>query len=251
MKHYKHYLAPDWPAPHNVHAFHTMRHNGHSKAPYDQFNLSGSIGDDLSAVSNNRQQLHEELELKKPLHWLKQVHGTTILAIDQPQHHYTADGCFSQSQHQACIILTADCLPIFLCNQQGTEVAAIHAGWRGLLNDIIPAAVTKLSSPANQLMAWLGPAISQQHFEVGKELQVDFISKNRENSTAFNQSKRGRYFADLYKLAKISLASCGVNEVYGGGHCTYRQQDDFYSHRRDKGNTGRLASIIWLDDTKK
>lgn len=244
------YLIPDWPAPDNVQTLITLRSRGASVKPYENFNLATHVGDDPQQVALNRQHLIHQLNLQAQPVWLNQVHGTEVVKsaprLDLPD----ADGCFSDTIDQACVILTADCMPILLCNQQGTNVAAIHAGWRGLCGGIISNALN-LFDKNDSVLVYLGPAISAKHFEVGSEVLDKFLSgainsEHRANiEKAFTKSVNDRYFADLYALARAELAEKGVTDIFGGDFCSFSQSDQFYSYRREK-QCGRNASLIWL-----
>jgi YfiH family protein len=244
------YLTPEWPAPDNVQAAITLRSKGESCAPYDNFNLATHVGDDPQQVALNRQQLIQQLDLNCPPLWLNQIHGNEVVAGFNSGCLPDADGCFSDRVGDCCVVLTADCLPALLCNQQGTKVAAVHAGWRGLCSGIITNALNQFDAN-DSVLAYLGPAISPLHFEVGQQVRESFLSKaiDREQEhlleKAFTQSENDRYLADLYALARVELEQNGVNQIYGGDFCSYSQSEQFYSYRRDK-DCGRNASLIWL-----
>ncbi|MFT0211725.1 peptidoglycan editing factor PgeF [Pseudomonas sp. F1_0610] len=237
------WLAPDWPAPSNVKSCVTTVSGGLSQGPYASFNLGDHVGDDKMAVAHNRQFLAQQLHCQPT--WLEQVHGTAV--ADAVTHmRCTADASITQQKGIACCVMTADCLPVLFCDQQGTQVAAAHAGWRGLAGGMLEQTVKQFTTAPDQLMAWLGPAISQAAFEVGLQVRDAFMSQHLEAEQAFVPSvNQGKWMADLYQLARIRLASCGVHQVYGGGECTYYDQR-FYSYRRNSV-TGRFASLIWLD----
>jgi YfiH family protein len=241
------YIFPDWPAPETVRAVSTTRQHGVSVSPYDSFNLASHVGDNQAHVEQNRQRLCQDLELVGKPHWLDQIHGCDVVSLDESAHVPTADGSFSQEPGQACVVLTADCLPVLICNRQGTEVAAVHAGWRGLAGGIIRVAIEKFSSPADQLMVWLGPAIGPQAFEVGQDVFDAFVSPMPDATQAFQARGGGHWLADLYQLARLQLSQLGVDEVYGGEFCTHSEPSRFYSFRRD-GVTGRMASMIWIEN---
>lgn len=244
------YLTPEWPAPDNVQAAITLCSRGESCAPYDNFNLATHVGDDPQQVALNRQQLIQQLDLNCPPLWLNQIHGNEVVASFNSGCLPDADGCFSDRVGDCCVVLTADCLPVLLCNQQGKKVAAVHAGWRGLCGGIITNALNQFGAN-DSVLAYLGPAISPLHFEVGQEVRESFLSKaiDREQEhlleKAFTQSENDRYLADLYALARVELKQNGVNQIYGGDFCSYGQSEQFYSYRRDK-DCGRNASLIWL-----
>jgi len=246
----QHYLIPDWPAPHCVKACTTLRFAGNSNAPFNSFNFSDKDGDDITAVMANRQQLMQELNLENQPVWSDQVHGIEAIQADKvkniiPQ----ADAFYTQVPNVVCAVLTADCLPLLLCNEAGTQVAAIHAGWRGLLNGVIEATVSKLITPGKHWLAWLGPAIGPNVFEVGHEVYEQFVTVDSQSALAFVPTVNGKWLGDLYKLARQRLAKCGIINIYGGDFCTYSDPQRFYSYRRDQGKTGRMASIIWLTNS--
>jgi len=241
------FIKPDWPAPDCVKALSTCRLGGVSGGEYGTFNLGSHVGDDELLVSQNKSILVEKGGLPAKPVWLEQVHGTSIVDIDVlrdstvPQ----ADASISRNTNKVCAVMTADCLPILLCKKDGSAVAAIHAGWRGLLAGIVEETVSRLAEPQN-ILAWLGPAIGPGKFEVGGEVKAAFAEKNPIMQQAFQQVDEAHFHADLYALARITLLQSGVKRMYGGEHCTYNQPDQFYSYRRD-GVTGRMASLIWLE----
>ena len=247
-----HYLKPDWPAPDNVKAFCSTRLGGISQEPFNSFNLALSVGDNNDTVMSNRQQLITDLALPTTPLWLSQVHGIDAVKIDastklnHPEP-IKADASITHSVNQVCAIMTADCLPILITNQQGTEVAAIHAGWRGLLNGVIDSTINQLNSAPETLFAWLGPAIGPDHFEVNNDIRTSYIERHAEFAEAFQLLPQDRWFANIYDLATINLKHLGVTQVFGGDFCTYCQADYFYSYRRDANITGRMVSLIWLD----
>lgn len=238
-------IIPDWLAPENVRARVTTRAGGVSRAPYDSFNLAAHVGDDPQAVAANRARLRAALLLPAEPAWLTQVHGVSVvdatLAAGQPQ----ADGAFTTAPGVVCAVLTADCLPVLLCDRAGTRVAALHAGWRGLAGGVIEAGIKALGVAGGELLAWLGPAIGPQAFEVGAEVRATFVAHDPAAGSAFRSKGDGKFLADIYLLARQRLAGLGVTAVYGGGLCTVADRDRFYSYRRD-GATGRMASLVWL-----
>lgn len=237
-----HWLIPDWPAPANIHAGTTLRHSGVSLPPYDSLNLGDHVGDDPAAVAKNRQCLKLPTE---PI-WLKQIHSTRIVdAAHCAPGQSEADGSYATQPHVICTVLTADCLPLLICNKDGTQVAAIHAGWRGLAASIIDAAVEKFTDDHSELLVWLGPAIDPAHYEVGHDVRDTFMAHDPTANAAFT-AQQDKWRMDIYRLARQRLHALGLNSIYGGNHCTYREQDQFYSYRRD-GMTGRIASVIWLE----
>ncbi|MEF8729785.1 MAG: peptidoglycan editing factor PgeF [Accumulibacter sp.] len=264
------WIIPDWPAPAPVRSLLTTRHDGVSLPPYGSLNLADHVGDDPLAVAANRRRLGQRLPA--PPCWLQQVHGTTVvdaaLAVGAAAP-AVADASFARAPGVVCVVMTADCLPVLLCDHSGSVVAAAHAGWRGLQAGILERTVAAMGVPAASLLAYLGPAIGAQAFEVGDEVRQAFIATDPAAARAFSrlangagtaaggapagrdprQSDGGRagggWLADLYLLARQRLSRLGVGSVHGGEHCTLRQQDLFFSYRRD-GVTGRMASLIWL-----
>ena len=220
--------------------------HGQSQAPFDAFNIAMHVGDDAATVSANRTQLQEALGLKYPIPWLNQVHGTAL-----HQHRgnestsIVADACISRTRSLACAVLTADCLPILLCTRDGSAVAAVHAGWRGLLAGVIEACVQQFA-PANEVLAYLGPAIGASAFEVGPELRAAFLAHDPSSAAAFVPGIGDRFHADLAHLARQRLQNLGVGSITESGRCTYTEREVFYSHRGSGPNTGRFASLIWL-----
>jgi len=243
----KNFVAADWPAPLNVKAYVTTRFDGYSLAPYHGFNLATHVGDQQDKVNLNRQLLQTLLNLPNEPIWLNQVHGTTCLIINQHSAlNATADAAYSDQAGTVCSVLTADCLPILLCNTQGNEIAAIHAGWRGLVAGVITHTVNCFKSPPNQLLAWLGPAIGPEAFEVGSEVRSQFIEVDKALAQAFIPSTEGRWLANLYQLATQLLANLGIHRVYGKPRCTFSNPELFFSYRREPV-TGRQASLIWFE----
>ena len=237
-------LQPDWPAPERVRSCITTRAGGVSQAPFDTFNLGDHVDDQPPAVAENRYRLG--LELGCVPAWLQQVHGIQVVEAD-PRKVLEADASWTATPGVASVVLTADCLPVLFCDRSATRVAAAHAGWRGLAAGVLEETVRTLALPGDQLLAWLGPAIGPQAFEVGPEVREAFLGVHAQAAVAFVPSPNpGRYMADIYQLARIRLAACGVMAVYGGGGCTF-SDPRFYSYRR-MPRTGRFASLIWLAD---
>lgn len=236
------WLIPDWPAPAHVRARVTTRAGGVSRPPFDTCNLGDHVDDQPAAVAENRRRLREALGIEPA--WLRQVHSADVVQA-VPRDVAEADASWSRTPGIACTVLTADCLPVLFCDRDGTRVAAAHAGWRGLAGGVLEATVEALALPGEQLLAWLGPAIGPAAFEVGPEVREAFVATHAEAAVAFVPSIHpGRYMADLYRLARIRLAACGVTAVYGGGFCTFGDPR-FYSYRRSR-STGRFASLVWL-----
>ncbi|MCO6441845.1 MAG: peptidoglycan editing factor PgeF [Nitrococcus mobilis] len=240
------WLIPDWPAPAGVRAVVTTRRGGVSQPPYASFNLGVRTGDCPEHVAENRRRLRSGLALPEEPRWLHQVHGVGVVAAEQVRRDITAaDAVWTMRAGVVCAIQTADCLPVFFCDRNGRRVALVHAGWRGLVAGVIEAAQAALGVPGACLLAWLGPAIGAQAFEVGSEVRAAFVAADPGLATAFRATAHGRWLADLYRLARHRLRCCGVERVYGGGFCTVTDARRFYSYRRD-GRTGRMASLIWL-----
>ena len=241
------WIVPDWPAPPRVRACTSTRSGGHSSAPYAGFNLGDHVGDDPAAVAANRRLLAAELELPAQPRWLRQVHGCAVLDAAAEGADCTADAVLARGPGRVCAVLTADCLPLLLCDRAGTRVAAVHAGWRGLAAGVIEAAVERLGRPPSELLAWLGPAIGPDAFEVGPEVRAAFVRSDPAAADAFVPVRPGHWLADIYRLARLRLAALGVGLVSGGDYCTVSDPERFYSFRRD-GVTGRMASLIWLEN---
>ena len=239
------FIIPDWPAPARVHALTTTRTGGVSLPPYESLNLGEHVGDVPAAVAANRERLRETLGLAVEPGWLRQVHGTCSVDAADSAADCEADAAFTRQSGVICTVLTADCLPVLLCDRKAEVVAAVHAGWRGLLNGVIEQTILKMAA-TGELMAWLGPAIGPQAFEVGDEVRGAFLSEDAASEDAFIPSPAGRWLADIYALARLRLLRSGVTRISGGEHCTYSEPERFYSYRRD-GQTGRVASLIWLE----
>ncbi len=238
------FIKPDWPAPKNIKAFCTTREAGVSEDAYAHFNLALHVEDNPSHVKKNRQLLYKSLNLPSEPAWLEQVHGVQIINATHANKTPQADASFATEKNKVCVVMTADCLPILICNQQGTKVAAAHAGWRGLQAGVIEASIDALEENSRDILVWLGPAIGADAFEVGDEVRQKFINEIPETALAFSANKPGHWLANIYQLAKIRLQNIGIDKIYGGGFCTYTDQQRFYSYRRD-GVTGRMASLIW------
>lgn len=240
------FIFPDWQAPPNVHARVTTRSGGCSISPYAGLNLGEHVGDDPAAVAENRRRLRQFIPGEP--RWLKQVHGTTCVDRQHADIGSEADAVFTRQANTVCAVLTADCLPVLLCDDAGSIVAAAHAGWRGLAAGIIESTVTAMGVPGAQLMAWLGPAIGPQNFEVGGEVRAAFIAHDPAAAAAFvakDHDMSDKWLCDIYQLARQRLAKCGIARISGADFCTVNEVQRFYSYRRD-GITGRMASLIWL-----
>ncbi len=239
-------IAADWPAPNRVHAFTTTRQGGCSEGAYKSFNLASHVNDQASAVTRNRQLLRQVFELPAEPVWLEQTHSNRVINADDYDH-IEADASWASSQGVVCAVLTADCLPVLFTNKTGSRVAIAHAGWRGLLNGVISKIFSAMKIEADDALVWLGPAIGADAFEVGKEVLQSFSDKHRTTLQAFRQKDEEHWCCDMYRLARIELEQQGISQIYGGGLCTFSDRENFYSYRRD-GNTGRMASLIWMSE---
>lgn len=243
------WIVPDWPAPPNVRSLLTTREGGTSLGPYASLNLGRHVGDDPLAVATNRERVLQRLAgAGEPL-WLEQVHGTRVVeaaAFSSNEPPPQADAAFSQSVGAVCVVMTADCLPVLLCDDAGSVVAVAHAGWRGLLAGVLEETIVAMGVPGRELMAYLGPAIGPQAFAVGDEVRSAFVAADAMAARAFAPSLPGKWLADIYRLARQRLAGQGVERIFGGSYCTVSEADRFFSYRRD-GRTGRMAAMIWLD----
>ena len=265
-----HCIIPDWPAPKNVRSLQTTRNGGVSAAAYHSLNLGSHVGDAGLAVARNRMLL-EPLLPSEPV-WLQQVHGTLVVDAAQADCLPQADACVSAHPGAVCVVMTADCLPVLLCDDQGSVVGAAHAGWRGLCDGVLEQTVQQMKVSPASLMAWFGPAIGAQAFEVGEEVRAAFIAKQPQAAAAFTPSPqpsptRGegvrsplplwekvpgragegqKYLADIYQLARLRLNALGITRIHGGSLCTYTDAARFFSYRRE-GATGRMGTFIWLE----
>lgn len=268
------WLDADWPAPPSVRAFTTLRHGlGVSVAPFDSFNLGNcraADGDDPATVERNRALLVEHARLPSAPHWLRQVHGVEVarfevpflpsghlLSSAHPSGAAAGEGKINEPEADACVtstpgtvlaILTADCLPVLFCAGDGSEVAAAHAGWRGLAAGVLEATVAAMRTPADRVLAWLGPAAGPRHYEIGVEVHDAFVSQDRAAGRAFTSTRPHHWRVDLYELARQRLARAGLahGHIHGGGLCTIAEPQRFHSHRRDR-RSGRMASLVWID----
>ena len=244
-------VVPDWPAPPRVRALATTRRlPGNSPPPFDAFNLGLGSGEDASTVRANRALLERALALPAPPRWLQQVHGDRVLRMtsEVPDGEPQADAAFTSEPGAVLAIQTADCLPILLCAQDGAQIAAIHAGWRGLAAGVVEACVRRMTAAPGKLLAWLGPAIGPRSYEVGAEVREAFLRHDARAEAAFASTRPGHWRCDLYVLARQRLAALGVARIFGGGFDTFADAR-FYSYRRDGARSGRMASLIWLDTT--
>ena len=237
------WIAPDWPAPARVKSIITTRHGGVSSGAFASFNLGLRCDDDLAAVRANRTQLAQYLP--QTPRWLHQVHGATVVAADTLESEPDADASVARNAGTVCAVMIADCMPVLLCDDQGSVVAAAHAGWRGLSSGVIENTIRAMNVDAARLMAYLGPAIGPAAFEVGAEVRDAFVRHDTAAAVAFKPQRADKWLADLFTLGRQRLAACGVRRVYGGTDCTVSDPQRFFSYRRDK-TTGRMAALIWL-----
>ena len=244
-------VRPAWKLDGDYTVFTTVRDGGVSAAPFASLNLAAHVGDNPEAVAVNRRTL-SGLVGGCEISWLDQVHGNTVVepgGPDLPQ----ADGYYLNQQGIACAVLTADCLPVVLASDHGDEIAVLHAGWRGLLSDIIHTGVKRFSAKEQDLQAWLGPAIGPQSFEVGEDVFFEYktqwsgFANEREINQAFVPLGGGKYLCDLYRLARLRLLAIGITRICGGEHCTFQDRKRFFSYRRD-GATGRMATVVRIND---
>lgn len=240
------WIAPQWPAPARVRAVMTTRAGGTSLAPFDSLNLGTRAGDAIDNVLLNRARLRASLPAEP--RWLRQVHGTGVVdaatAVDEPE----ADAAFARRPGVVCAVLVADCMPVLICERTGTTVAVAHAGWRGMSGGVIESAVAAMNAPPEELMAWLGPAIGPDHFEVGDDVRQAFAARDPAAQAAFAPfpGRSEKWLCDLELLARQRLHAVGVRQVHGGGFCTVGDAR-FFSHRRDHGKSGRMAALIWIE----
>jgi YfiH family protein len=248
------WITPNWSAPQHIKAFATTRLGGVSEAPFDSMNLGMHVEDKREHVSQNRQHLVEALNLPAEPLWLEQVHSKKVVNADHFSTDFsqvfsqiiTADASISHTENTVCIVMTADCLPVLLTNRQGNVVGAVHAGWRGLKDGIIEATLQKMACDPTEIIAWLGPAIGADAFEVGDDVRDAFLSSQQSALDAFKPAKTtGKWFADMYALARLRLHNEGVEHIFGGDYCTYQDKARFFSYRRE-GKTGRMASLVFI-----
>ncbi len=250
----KYWLEPDWPAPANIHAATTLRTGGVSQGAYSSLNPATHVSDDSGRVRQNRQIISEMLELPTEPIWLDQVHSSRAVKAANPPYPplqkggrgdlQQADASYTNEAGVVCAVMTADCLPLLVCSADGAHVAAVHAGWRGLLAGVISNTIDAMQT--QDLLVWLGPAIGPDCFEVGAEVRDAFLEKSAAFNEAFKAQSNDKWLADIYQLARIELAALDITNVYGGTHCTVTEHERFYSYRRDT-QTGRMATLIWRE----
>jgi len=253
-------LRADWPVPPGVQAFTTLRHGaGVSRPPFDSFNMGMRCGDDAAAVMANRRELVEHCALPSEPHWLRQVHGVNVVrfndaavsasTVASTDEEVAADAAVTSTPGTVLAILTADCLPVVLAARDGSEVAAAHAGWRGLADGVLEATVAAMTTPAHDAVAWLGPAAGPDAYEIGEDVFEAFVPRDPRAAAAFVPTRPGHWRVDLYALAKLRLVDAGISvgSIHGGGLCTISEPSRFFSHRRDQ-RSGRMATLAWIAD---
>ncbi|WP_165310432.1 peptidoglycan editing factor PgeF [Vibrio ziniensis] len=240
------WITPNWNAPKQVKALASTRIGGLSKVPYEGLNLGMHVGDDPILVLRNRELLQQQTQMPSSPVWLNQTHSTVVLNVSEPTNDVLdADGVITSSSNVVCSAMTADCLPVLITNTSGTQVAAVHAGWRGLAGGIVENALKQFS---NDVMLWLGPAIGPQAFEVGEDVLKAFLDYDSKAESAFVPGKqKGKWWANMATLTRLRMEKLGIDQVFDSGLCTYQDSQRFYSYRRD-GVTGRQATFIWIEE---
>lgn len=237
-------LVPDWPAPACVRALQTRRGGGVSEGPFAALNLGAHVGDEPERVAENRRRLNAHLPA--PPQWLRQVHGRDVMCLPAVDEAPVADVAWTGRAGVVCAVQTADCLPVLLCTDDGGAVAAAHAGWRGLAAGVLEAAVAVLPRAPSRVLAWLGPAIGPEAFEVGPDVRACFVDADASSAGCFRRGRGDRWHADLFALARRRLLAAGVSAVHGGGVCTVGDARHWFSYRRDR-RCGRMASLVWIE----
>ncbi len=241
----KYWLWANWPAPKHVRAGTSIRIGGFSKKPYNELNLAQHVGDSTDHVKKNRDTLIYYLGLQSEPIWLNQTHSSEIILLDTNPENRNADGSVATKQNKICTVMTADCVPVLFCNEDGTKIAAIHAGWKGICGGIIENAIKSFPEPET-ILVWIGPCISSEHYEVGRDVYETCLNHSNLIENAFKQTTEGHWHCDLVEITKILLKNAGVGAIYECNLCTYKMDDLFFSYRRD-GVTGRTASMIWME----
>ena len=234
--------------PSNIKLISTSRllDGGSSKDNFNNFNLALHVNDDQDAVLANRALLLRHYNLPSTPVWINQTHSNISVDADSISSIVDADGSYSKKIGTVCGVLTADCLPVFICNKEGTAVGIAHAGWRGLVDGVIESLIESLDCNGEDLIAHLGPAISQLSFEVGGEVKSQYLSKNKNFESCFS-CLNNKYYLDLYGAARVVLKSLGVSSISGGDRCTYKESGQYFSYRRDGKSSGRMANLIWME----
>ncbi len=241
------WIEANWPAPTHIHAGTTTRLYGNSMGSYKGLNLAMHVNDAVDTVQQNRKLLTENLNLKTEPYWLQQVHGNNIICLDDLKQYtpHIADGSVTTAPNKVCVVLTADCVPILITDKDGSKIAAIHAGWRGICRGIIDNACQHYNN-LSDLLVWIGPSISAEQYEVGKNVVDSCIKYQTLTKDAFLQTDENHWLCDLPLMAEHIFISKGVKKIFQSKLCTYSDATSFYSYRRD-GETGRTASMIWIE----
>ena len=241
-------INPNWNVPKNIHAFTTIREGGVSLTPYFSFNLGDHVGDNKSAVKTNRTLLVEKFGLPQTPIFLTQTHSTRVIQLPYSGQNLEADAVYTNVPHQVCVVITADCLPVLFTTTSGIEVAAAHAGWRGLCDGVLEETVKYFQAKPEDIIAWFGPAIGPTAFQVGADVVKQFVAVDEKAKLAFEPDaiEEGKYLGNLYQIATQRLNNLGITQIYGGNHCTFNEKELFFSYRRDN-QTGRMASVIWFE----
>lgn len=241
-------INPNWSVPKNIHAFTTTREGGVSLEPYFSFNLGDHVGDNKSAVKTNRTLLVEKFYLPQTPIFLTQTHSTRVLQLPYSGQNLEADAVYTNVPNQVCVVMTADCLPVLFSTTSGNEVAAAHAGWRGLCDGVLEKTVRCFQTKPEDIIAWFGPAIGPTAFQVGIDVVKQFVAVDEKAKLAFQPDviEDGKYLGNLYQIATQRLNNLGITQIYGGNHCTFNEKEKFFSYRRDN-QTGRMASVIWFE----
>ncbi|MCK3656295.1 laccase [Pasteurellaceae bacterium Macca] len=242
------WIEPTWAVPSNIHALTTTRHGGVSLPPFDSLNLGDHVKDDPQAVQENRERLRQQANLPASPIYLTQTHSTRVIRLPYEREDRNADAVYTNQANQACLVMTADCLPVIFASLDGQEIAAAHAGWRGLCDGILEATVAEFDCDPTQISVWLGPAIGPQAFQVGEDVIAQFVAIDPNAQQAFtpDPTTEGKFFGNLYQLATQRLNALGIQHISGGDYCTY-SDPQFFSYRRDK-MTGRMATVIWRNE---
>jgi purine-nucleoside/S-methyl-5'-thioadenosine phosphorylase / adenosine deaminase len=239
------WIVPDWPAPPNVRALMTTRNGGFSKGACATLNLARNGADDPEAVARNQRLLEEVIGVAPA--WLSQMHGTAVADVDRSEGVTAADAAVASHAGRAVAVRVADCLPVLFCDRAGTRIGAAHAGWRGLAAGVLEQTVAAMRVEPRELIAWMGPAIGPDAFEVGDDVRDVFVGVDAAATAAFRPypARPGKWLADLFELGAMRLRACGVATIAGGGVCTVSNPDRFFSYRRDR-SPGRMAAMVWL-----
>lgn len=239
------WIVPDWPAPANVRALVTTRSGGVSTGPYASLNLGIAVNDDPESVAENRRRVRAHLPGEP--RWLKQVHGAGVVQGDAVSTLVEADAAVTQTPGVVCVIQMADCMPVLLAARDGSVIGIAHAGWRGLAGGVVERTIEAMGVAPSTLVAWLGPAIGPDSFEVGDEVRAAFMADDAAAATAFRPLHAGKWLADLFALARQRLRRAGVTAIHGGDLCTVSDPARFFSHRRDR-ITGRMGAFLWIEN---